>query len=42
MIYYLRLQNGQIWLLTVYAKNVRDDIPASVLRKIKEELDGTY
>jgi mRNA-degrading endonuclease RelE of RelBE toxin-antitoxin system len=42
VIYYLRLQNGQIWLLTAYAKNVRDDIPAAVLRKIKEELDGTY
>ena len=42
MIYYLRLQNGQIWLLTAYAKNVRDDIPAAVLKKIKEELDGTY
>jgi mRNA-degrading endonuclease RelE of RelBE toxin-antitoxin system len=42
VIYYLRLQNGQIWLITVYAKNVRDDIPAGVLRKIKEELDGTY
>lgn len=42
VIYYLRLQNGQIWLLTVYAKNVRDDIPASVLKKIKEELDGSF
>ncbi len=42
VIYYLRLQNGQIWLLTVYAKNVKDAIPASVLRKIKEELDGSY
>ena len=42
VIYYLRLRNGQIWLLTAYAKNVRDDIPAAVLRKIKEELDGTY
>jgi mRNA-degrading endonuclease RelE of RelBE toxin-antitoxin system len=42
VIYYLRLQNGQIWLLTAYAKNVRDDMPAAVLKKIKEELDGTY
>jgi mRNA-degrading endonuclease RelE of RelBE toxin-antitoxin system len=42
VIYYLRLQNGQIWLLTAYAKNVRDGIPASVLKKIKEELDGSY
>ncbi len=42
VIYYLRLQNGQIWLLTVYAKNVKDDIPASILKKIREELDGSY
>jgi len=42
VIYYLRLQNGQIWLLTVYAKNVKDSIPASVLKKIKEELDASY
>ena len=42
VIYYLRLQNGQMWLLTAYAKNVKDSIPASVLKKIKEELDGSY
>ena len=41
VIYYLRLQHGQIWILTAYAKNVRDSIPGPVLRKIKEELDGT-
>jgi mRNA-degrading endonuclease RelE of RelBE toxin-antitoxin system len=40
VIYYLRLRHGQIWLLTAYAKNVRDSISGSVLRKIKEELDG--
>ena len=38
-IYYLRLRYGEIWMLTVYAKNVVDDIPPSVLRKIKEEID---
>lgn len=31
---------GEIWLLTLYPKNVSDDIPATVLRKIKEEIDG--
>ena len=41
VIYYLRTRQGQIWLLTVYPKNVRDSIPASTLRKIKEELDGS-
>ena len=42
VIYYLKSRAGQIWLLTVYAKNVRESIPAAVLKKIKEELDGTY
>ena len=42
VIYYLRLDQGKIWLLTAYAKNVRDTISGSVLRKIKEELDATY
>jgi hypothetical protein len=27
--------------LTVYAKNVRESLPASVLRQIKDQLDGT-
>lgn len=40
--YDLRLQNRQIWLVTVYANNVRDDIPASVLEKTREELDGSF
>ncbi len=40
VIYYLRSQQGQIWMLTVYAKNVAETIPADVLKKIKEEIDG--
>jgi hypothetical protein len=40
VIYYLRSQQGEIWLLTLYAKNVKGSIPGSVLRKIKEEIDG--
>jgi hypothetical protein len=40
VIYYLRLQRGQIWMLTVYAKNVAETIPAHILKKIKEEIDG--
>ncbi len=40
VIYYLRSENGEIWMLTVYAKNVVDSIPPSVLRKIREEIDG--
>lgn len=40
-VYYLRLSKGEIWMLTLYAKNVADNISAGVLRRIKEEIDGT-
>ena len=39
IIYYLRLAEGHIWLLTLYAKNVKETIPAHVLRQIKEAID---
>lgn len=40
VIYYLRSAQGQIWMLTLYAKNEAASIPGHVLKKIKEELDG--
>ena len=40
VIYFLRTRQGQIWMLTVYPKNVADSIPAHVLRQIKDEIDG--
>lgn len=40
IIYYLRTRQGEIWLLTLYPKDVSEDIPAKVLRKIKEQIDG--
>ena len=40
VIYFLRTQRGQIWMLTLYAKNVAENIPANVLRQIKDEIDG--
>ena len=40
VIYYLRSREGQIWMLTLYAKNVADSIPANVLGKIREEIDA--
>jgi hypothetical protein len=39
VIYFLRTRQGQIWMLTLYPKNVADAIPAHVLRQIKEEID---
>ena len=40
VIYYARIRQGQIWMLTLYAKNVMENISANVLRQIKEEIDG--
>jgi hypothetical protein len=40
VIYFLRTRMGQIWMLTIYAKNVAENIPAHVLRQIKDEIDG--
>jgi mRNA-degrading endonuclease RelE of RelBE toxin-antitoxin system len=40
VVYFVRWKQDQIWMLTVYAKNVAESIPAHVLRKIKEEIDG--
>ena len=39
VIYYWRDHQGQIWLLTIYAKNEAANIPAHVLREIKKEID---
>jgi hypothetical protein len=40
VIYFNRLSNGEIWLLTIYAKSARDSIPANVLNKLKESING--
>jgi hypothetical protein len=40
VIYYARIADAQIWMLTLYAKNEAATIPAHVLRQIREECDG--
>lgn len=40
IIYFLRTRHGQVWMLTLYAKNVAENIPAHVLKQIKDEIDG--
>jgi mRNA-degrading endonuclease RelE of RelBE toxin-antitoxin system len=39
IIYYYKNPEGQIWLLTIYAKNEDENIPLTILNRIKEELD---
>ena len=39
VVYYLRLARGQIWMLSLYGKNVRENIPAHVLKSMKEAIE---
>ena len=39
IIYYLRLARGQIWMLTLYGKSARENIPAHVLKALKETIE---
>jgi hypothetical protein len=40
VIYFNRLSNGEIWLLTMYAKSARDSIAGDILKKLKESING--
>ena len=40
LIYYVRHNEGVIWMLTIYAKNEAESIAPEVLRRIREEIDG--
>ena len=39
IIYFLRVRQGQIRMLTLYPKNVADSIPTHILRQITDEID---
>ena len=39
VIYYVRRGHGVIWMLTMYPKNVAENIPAHVLRQIAKEME---
>jgi len=38
VVYFNRLASGEIWLLLIYSKSVQDNIPAAVLRILKQEI----
>jgi len=39
LIYYLRLIREEIWMLTIYGKNVRENIPAHLLEAMSKEIE---
>ncbi len=38
IIYYWKDKASEIWLLTLYAKNEQDSIPAHILKQIAQEI----
>jgi hypothetical protein len=40
IIYFNKLLNGEIWLLLMYKKATRDNIPGHILREIRAALDN--
>jgi hypothetical protein len=40
VIYFNRLDQHKIWLLTMYAKNERSSLPAGDMAKAREKVDG--
>ena len=39
IIYYVKKTHGVIWMLTMYPKNVAENIPTHVLRQIRKEVE---
>jgi hypothetical protein len=39
VIYFVRYQPNEFWLLTLYAKAKQDNVPAHILRKLKEAFE---
>jgi hypothetical protein len=37
VIYYVRYQPSEFWMLTLYAKAKQENVPAHILRRLKEE-----
>lgn len=40
VIYFTRLESGELWLLVIYAKSVRGNIPAHLLKSIREVVEN--
>ena len=40
VIYYAKIEEGMIWMLTMYPKNVKENIPSHVLREICKEIEN--
>ena len=42
VVYFNRRANGEIWLLLIYSKSARDNVPANVLKQLKREIEDAH
>ena len=42
VVYFNRFADGQIWLLLIYSKSVRDNVPAELLKLLKQEVTDAH
>ena len=40
VIYFTRLLSSEIWLLLIYAKSARDNIPGHLLKAVRKEIEN--
>ena len=40
VVYFTKLASGEIWLLVIYSKAVKEIIPAHILKQIREVLEN--
>jgi len=40
VIYFTRLEEGEIWLLVIYAKSIQSNIPAHLLKSVREAIEN--
>ncbi|MDQ6996749.1 MAG: DNA-binding protein [Mariprofundus sp.] len=40
VVYFNMFEDGKIWLLLIYGKNAKENIPAHILKQVKEEIES--
>ena len=42
VVYFTRVSEGEIWLLLIYAKSTRDNIPGHILKAVRKEIENAW
>jgi hypothetical protein len=42
VVYFNRLADGEVWLLLIYSKSVRDNVAAELLKLLKQEVNDAH